>query len=133
MRAIRVIAPATVATTEIEHADFLIAVLADSRRMESVLADIAHAQSRRKDLILLRDASLAAMVPAELAPFGWIDLDYLLGAGAVMANVFNALNELITKKRQKEQSDAVAVILMALGALVAGISIARGKPPVAGT
>jgi hypothetical protein len=124
---------ATVHTTEIEQAHFLVAVLSDPSRMESALADIAHAQSRKKDLILLRDASLAAMVPAGLASLGWIDLDYVLGAGAVMLNVFNALNDLIAKKRQKEQSDAFAVILMALGALVAGISIARGKPPVAGT
>lgn len=123
---------ATIQTAEIEHADFLIAVLADPRRMQSVLADITYAQSRGKDLILLRDVSLAAMVPTELTSLGWIDLNYVLGAGAVMANVFNALNDLITKKRQKEQSDAVAVILMAVGALVAGIGIARGRPPIAG-
>jgi hypothetical protein len=120
------------ATQAIDGADFLIAVITHPSRLEAVLAEIAHARSRRKELILLRDLSLASIVPSAFAGLPWVDLNFSLGPASILTFLFSKLNESIAKRtaaRKKEQEDAIAAMILALGALAAGVAIAKGKSP----
>ncbi len=118
-------------TTDIDRADFLVAIITDPSRMGSVLEHVNYARSRKKELILLVDAGLRAMIPHELAALDWILINFGGDASSVLITLFQALERSIANRaaaREKEQSDAVGVILMALGALVAGVVLGRGKP-----
>lgn len=119
-----------VATQAIEGADFLIAVITHQSRLQTALAEIAHARSRRKEAILLRDLSLVSATPAAFSTLPWVDLNFSLGPAAILGALFSKLNDAIAKKtvaRQKEQEDAIAAIIMGLGALAVGIALAKGK------
>jgi len=123
------LAPA--ATADIDRADFFIGIITDASRMASVLQQIGYARNRKKELILLVDANLQSMIPAELAALSWIQINFGSDASTIFMALFNALSDSIAKRtaaRQKEQSDAMGVILIALGALVAGAALGRGRP-----
>jgi hypothetical protein len=124
--------PDGLATQAIDGADFFIALITHPLRLEAVLAEIAHARSRRKELILLRDLSLASIIPPAFAGLPWVDLNFSLGPAAIIPFLFSKLNESIAKRtaaRKKEQEDGIAAIILALGVLAAGIAIAKGKAP----
>jgi hypothetical protein len=119
-------------TPDIDRADFLVAIITDPSRMSSVLQHVNYARSRKKELILLVDVGLRAMIPHELAALNWIEINFGGDAGSVLITLFQALERSIANRaaaREKEQSDAVGIFLMALGALVAGVALTRGKLP----
>ena len=116
----------------IDAADFFVAIITHPWRLAAVADEIRHAQSRGKDLILLRDAALAVMTPTHLAGLPWVDLNFATDTASILFSLFSKLNDSIARRdaaKKKEQSDAVAIILMGLGALAAGVALARGKPP----
>jgi hypothetical protein len=117
-------------TGDLDRADLLVGIITDPSRMAAVLDHVALARSRGKELILLVDVGLRSMIPAELAALDWIPINFATDASSVLITLFGAINKSIASRasaRAKEQSDAVGVILMALGALVAGVALARGK------
>ena len=122
-----------VRTADIDRAEFLVAIITDPSRMAAVLQHVNYARSQKKDLILLIDSGLGRLVPPELAELDWIPINFAVDTSSVITTLFNALNDSIAKRaavRQKEQSDTVGILLMALGALVAGVALTRGRPPV---
>jgi hypothetical protein len=119
-------------TADIDRAEFLVAIITDPSRMALVLQHVSYARSRKKELILLVDVGLRTMIPPELAALDWILINFAGDASAVLMTLFKALETSIASRaaaREKEQSDAIGVILMALGALVAGVALGRGRPP----
>jgi hypothetical protein len=119
-------------TADIDRAEFLVAIITDPSRMASVLQRVNYARSRKKELILLIDVGLRRLIPPEMAALDWIPINFGGDASTVLMTLFKALETSIANRaaaREKEQSDAMGVILMALGALVAGAVLARGKPP----
>ncbi len=131
------VAPATTDSAprpSIEAADILVAVITDQVRLAAALTEISYAQSRRKQLVLLRDRALAAMVPVAFATLPWIDVDFSLGKATILMYLFNALNNSIEQRaatRKKEQEDALGAIILGLGAVAVAIALAKGKSPVA--
>jgi hypothetical protein len=114
----------------IQNADFLVAVITHPWRMASAAVEITHAKRHAREMILLRDTVLAMATPAPLAELPWADVDFSLGATLVMGQVFDYVTETITRRasaRKKERDDARSIILLALGALAAGVVIARGQ------
>ncbi len=122
-----------VPTADIDRAEFLVAIITDPSRMAAVLHHIHYARTRKKDLILLVDSGLRPLVPPELADLNWIPINFATDTASVLTTLFTALNDSIAKRaaaRQKEQSDSVGILLMALGALVVGVALTRGKAPL---
>lgn len=120
------------ATQAIDSADFLVAVITHGSRLEAALTEIAHARDRKKELILLRDHSLRPLIAEAFARLPWVDLNFSLGAPAILGVLFSKLNDVIAKRtasRKKEQEDAIAAIIMGLGALAIGVALAKGKSP----
>jgi hypothetical protein len=114
--------------SQVAQANFVVAVLTDSgSRLAFAAEEIVQAIAQGKTLILLRDRSLAALTPLTVADLPWIDVDFSQGAASIVTRLFAELNELNTKRIQKkEQDDALGVILLALGALAAGIALTKG-------
>jgi hypothetical protein len=120
--------------TQVAMADFLVAVLTDSgARLALAAEEIVQGVALGKTPILLRDTSLAALVPPTVAHLPWINVDFSQGAASIVTRLFAELNELNAKRVQKkEQDDALGVILLALGALAAGIALTKGGSGGAG-
>jgi hypothetical protein len=116
-------------SSDIDKADIVVAVITESSRMAIVLDHVDYARVHNKELILLVAAGLAVMLPPGLQSLRWIGIDFGADAGTVLTTLFNELDKSISNRaaRQKEQSDAMGVILVALGALVAGAVLGRGK------
>lgn len=129
------VAPATADAAprhSVEAADILVAVITDQARLEAALQEVSHAQKRGTQLVLLRDLSLAAVVPPALAALPWVDVDFSLGKATILMYLFSALNKSIEQRaatRKKEQEDALGAIILGLGALAIAIALGRGKPP----
>jgi len=71
------------------------------------------------------------MIPADVAVLPWIQINFGSDASTIFMALFNALSDSIAKRsaeRQMEVSDAMGVILIAPGALVAGAALGRGRP-----
>jgi hypothetical protein len=116
----------------IAEADILVAILTHaSSLLERALTQIAHATTRKKDLILLRDASLAAALPPTLAQLPWIDVDFSRGAASIVMRLFAELDERSVRRARarKEQDDTLGIVLLALGALAAGVALSKGRAP----
>jgi hypothetical protein len=114
--------------SQIAQANFIVAVLTDNGpRLSLAAEEIIQAVAQGKTPILLRERSLAAVIPPTVAGLSWIDVDFSLGAASLLTSLFAELNELNAKRVQKkEQDDALGVILLALAALAAGIALAKG-------
>jgi hypothetical protein len=92
------VAPATAHAApahSVETADILVAVITDPARLEAALQEISHAKNASKQLVLLRDRSLAAVVPAAFAGLPWVDVDFSLGKATILMYPFGALNKAI--------------------------------------
>jgi TIR domain len=116
----------------IDAAEILVAVITDAVRLPAALQEIAYAQSRRKQLVLLRNRTLATLVPAELAALPWVDVDFSLGKATILMYLFNALQQSIEQRaatRKKEQEDALGAIILGLGALAVAVALAKGGKP----
>lgn len=116
----------------IDAADILVAVITDPTRLPAALQEIAYAQSRGKQLVLLRNRALVHLVPADFPSLPWVDVDFSLGKASVLLYLFQALNESIAQRaaaRKKEQEDALAAIILGLVALATAVGLAKGKPP----
>ncbi len=96
------VAPATAHAApahSVETADILVAVITDPSRLEAALQEISHAKNASKQLVLLRDRSLAAVVPAAFAGLPWVDVDFSLGKATILMYPFGALNKAIEQPR----------------------------------
>jgi hypothetical protein len=114
----------------IDQSDFFVALVTHESRLKALFGEIAHAHARGKQLILLRDLSLAALMPPELASLPWADVDFSAGDTSIVVQLVAVLSQTIETKlaaRKKEQDDALGAIVLGLAALVAGIALARGK------
>ena len=113
----------------IARADYLVAVITHPWRVALAAAEIEVASKHVKQMVLLRDATLMLSMPAPLGALRWADVDFSLGAASVLTQVFTYVTETITSHaaaRKKERDEALSVILLALGALAAGVAIAKG-------
>ena len=115
----------------IRDADYLVAVITHPSRLSLAAAEIVDGVRHGKELILLRDVALAFGMPPTLSQLPWADVDFSLGAGSVIGQVFTYVTETINSRasaRKKERDDALSIILLALGALAAGVAIAKARP-----
>jgi len=115
----------------IEAADIVVVILTSSSPFwHSTLEEITRAMTRGKGLLLLRDPSLSSAIPPSLSQLPWIDMDF--SHGTTSSIVMGLLTELDQNRRgveaQKDQDDALAILLLALGALVAGLAFSRKAP-----
>jgi len=113
----------------LDRADFLVALITHSIRLQEALSEIARAAASRKELILLRDVTLAGVSPPELAGLGWTDLDFSRQDVSIVVTLIGALHDAAAARnaaRKKDQQDALGAIVLGLAGLVAGIAIAKG-------
>lgn len=115
----------------IRGADFVIAVVTQGGRIESVVEELAHAYRHRKEMVLLRSAALTLAMPG-VGELPWATVDFSLGAAVVMGEVAKYVTQIITDRtlvRKKERDDALGIIVVALGALAAGVALTRRGGP----
>jgi hypothetical protein len=118
--------------SRVEAADIVVAILTSSHPYwHHALPEIAQVAGQDKELILLRDISLSTALPPTVGDVRWIDVDFSRGAASIVMRLFAELNErnLRRARRRKDQDDALGIVLLALGALAAGIALSKGRAP----
>jgi hypothetical protein len=118
----------------VDAADILVAVVTEPVSLDAALNEAVHAKKRNKQVVLLRDQSLAHLMQPAVPGLQWIDLDFSLGKATILMYLFNELQRSIEQRaanRRKEFEDALGAIILGLGAVAAGIAIGRGKAPSA--
>lgn len=125
---------AEVSVDLVKDTDLLVGIVSNPAGLGEALQVIEQAHAYAKDVLLVRDATMAPLIPTMLVGLPWADVNFALGPASVMAQVAHYVTETLTSRagaRKQQRDDLVGALILGLAALAASVAIAKGRTSAA--